>query len=200
MNAGAMNPNPIGLNDEFFNDLEPGERIVWATRPSPRAYARGTWVILLFAIPWTAFSLFWIVGSAWMLRGGPEVGTPFGLYFPLFGVPFLLIGGVLLDDPDDCASAGRESRLCDHQQTPRSSRKPTLFGAITVETFLPERLTAMTRTERSDGSGDLVFETFVTRSGSGTSTTRRGFLGLGDVRDAERMIVSTLLQNRTRPL
>ena len=36
---------------------------------------------------------------------------------------------------------------------------------------MPDRLTSMTRNERGDGSGDLIFEQFQQRAGSGTTTS-----------------------------
>jgi len=48
------------------------------------------------------------------------------------------------------------------------------------------------------GAGDLVFEQFTQRRGSGTTTVRRGFMGIADVRQVEDLIHGTLLAGRTR--
>ncbi len=72
------------------------------------------------------------------------------------------------------------------------------FGGFTVESFEPSRLTSMTRSQRADGSGDLIFEQFTKKQGSGTTTIRRGFIGVENVRQVEELIHSTLLAGRTR--
>src|SRR5688572_18049445 len=79
-------------------ELRNGERLVWSGQPNPACYARTARMIVLFAIPWTAFAVFWVGATAALLwfSGDPEkadgiVGTIF-LLFPLFGIPFILIG------------------------------------------------------------------------------------------------------------
>jgi hypothetical protein len=72
------------------------------------------------------------------------------------------------------------------------------FGRLNVQSFGPERLVSMTRTERADGSGDLIFEQFTTRAGTGTRTVRRGFLAMPNVREAEQAIRDLLLKDRVR--
>ena len=59
----------------------------------------------------------------------------------------------------------------------------------------------VSRTERADGSGDLVFEEITTyasnSNGGGWQTTRRGFMGIDRVRDVEELVRRTLLGPKT---
>ena len=57
----------------------------------------------------------------------------------------------------------------------------------------------MARIERSDGSGDLVFEEVLTFSstseGTQSHTTRRGFLSIDKVREIEDLVRQTLVSS-----
>lgn len=55
---------PDGLRPVVEAEIELGERIAWLEQPIPRAMARTAWPIVLFAIPWTAFAIFWTVSAA----------------------------------------------------------------------------------------------------------------------------------------
>ncbi len=81
--------------------LAPGERILWQGRPDGAI----DWALLfdvrsLFGVFFTGFALFWIAMASGMLwTGGSDAGPPlfFRLLFPLFGLPFVLVGlGVIL--------------------------------------------------------------------------------------------------------
>ena len=71
-------------------------------------------------------------------------------------------------------------------------------GQYTVRNYTREGLGRMYRTDRADGSGDLVFEEFYTQSSNSdgnVSTTRnqRGFLGIDRVREVEELLRLTLM-------
>ena len=89
-------------------ELMTGERIVWSGQPNPRKLyaAFAIWLFAIpwtafaiwgFAIPWTAFALFWEAMALFMLWGD-TTKTPaaitwsFGIVFPLFGLPFIVVG------------------------------------------------------------------------------------------------------------
>lgn len=189
--------NDLGIRDELFRDLEPGEQIIWSSRPNPKAFARAGCGIFVFAIPWTAFAVFWTVTASGMTFWGPNSGLGSFNLFGLFGLPFVLIGFAMLSSPVWLRrKAGRSIyAVTDRRALVKMAR---LFGGVELQSFYPERLTAMSRTEYRDGSGDLVFEQFTTRNGSGTTTVKRGFIGVPNVREVEATIQKTLLKNRVR--
>jgi hypothetical protein len=117
--------------------------------------------------------------------------------FPLFGVPFILIGLGMLSSPYWLA---RKAKNTCYILTDRRAIivDGGVFGSRTIHSFQPERLTAMSRTERKDGSGDLVFEQFTTRQGSGHTTTRRGFIAIDNVRDVEELVNQMVNESRAR--
>ncbi|MBC8140345.1 MAG: hypothetical protein H7Y38_02760, partial [Armatimonadetes bacterium] len=50
---------PRELDAALESAREPGEQLLWTGRPAPWRTVRGEWAAFVFAIPWTAFALFW---------------------------------------------------------------------------------------------------------------------------------------------
>ena len=181
------------------DELRPGEQLVWAGQPLPRLFGRQSIALVIFGIPWTAFAVFW-VAAAGGITSHARNGNFLSLFscFPLFGLPFVLVGLGMLSSPFWMRrKAMRTAYAVTNQRAIVFEGRA--FGGIKVQSFMPDRLTSMTRTERADGSGDLVFEQFQQRVGSGTNTVRRGFFAVERVRDVENLILGTLLAGRARP-
>ena len=187
----------VELQRQVQTELRAGERQVWAAQPLPGAFRRQSIAVVLFGLPFTGFALFWIVTAGWGVWGhANHAPGPFVL-FPLFGLPFLLIGLGMLTSPFWMAKrAARTVYVLTDQRAIVVAGK--VFGGVTVQSFEPARLTSITRNERPDGTGDLIFEQFTQRQGTGTTTVRRGFMGIDDVRQVEDLIHSTLLARWTR--
>src|SRR2546422_9237203 len=84
------NQVPHQLREKVDRELESGEHVEWLQMPVPRYFTPAATAGFLFGIPWTAFAIFWTAGAAW---GTSNVGGPgFFSAFPLFGLPFILIG------------------------------------------------------------------------------------------------------------
>ena len=99
-------------------ELQPGERIIWVGQPIPSRIGRGTFAIFLFGIPWTAFAIFWIGAAAvigWKTEDGGTGSRFFTLFFPLFGLPFVLVGIGMLSFPFLGSSMCQANRLCDNR-------------------------------------------------------------------------------------
>src|SRR5437763_9868076 len=100
MRGTVMNPTDDLLSPELAAlvdaELASGERMVWVGQPIPSRYARGSLAIVLFGIPWTAFAIFWMAGVSGFKI--PNLTRGFG-WFPLFGIPFVLIGLGMLSTP-----------------------------------------------------------------------------------------------------
>ncbi|MFM9934948.1 MAG: hypothetical protein ACKVOL_01980 [Novosphingobium sp.] len=91
-------PSPE-LDSILRRELLPGERLLWSASPAPRKL-RAAYAIWLFAVPWTAFALFWEAMAFMPWYAGTH--TPdamkwsFGIVFPLFGLPFIAVGCAML--------------------------------------------------------------------------------------------------------
>lgn len=158
-------------------ELKPGEAVVWAGQPDPGTYMRSGFKIWFFFIPWTAFSLFWMAGASGFQM--PTFDSGWSL-FPLFGLPFLLIGIGGLSSP---LWLRRKAQSMVYAIT--TQRVITIEGtkSITVKAYLPEDLGDIERTEHQDGSGDLIFHREAYRDSKGNQQSRQiGFFAISDVR------------------
>ena len=85
---------PRELEGKVNRELESGERILWMEQPIPRYFTAISTGAFLFAIPWTAFAVFWICGASGFRI--PDFSKGGFSFFPLFGLPFVLIGIAML--------------------------------------------------------------------------------------------------------
>lgn len=166
-------------------ELQPGETIVWTGQPLPGLFARRSLGFVLFGSPWSAFAIFWIAGASGFKL--PDFSHGAGL-FPLFGVPFVLIGIGLLSSP---WWMRRKARRTAYLITDR--RALVLAGgpgrSMTIRSFEPHRLGDIRRVQNSDGSGDLVFErTWASDGDGGRQSTDHGFLAIHEVRYVETLV------------
>ncbi len=193
---------PDELDARVRSELDQGEQLLWVGQPQPRRFARATIPIVLFGIPWTAFAIFWTAMASGLARGGGPVpnagpGALFSICFPLWGVPFILIGLGMLSSP---FWAGRKAKRTCYALTDRRAIlfEAGTFGSVVVRSYRPSGLTKMFRRENADGSGDLVFEEITqvrstNNGGRTTSTQTRGFLGIDNVREIEELLRKALL-------
>lgn len=94
-------PSPE-LDSCLRRELLPGEHLLWSACPAPHKL-RWRFTIWLFAIPWTVFALFQasqflpLTGIA--LQSFNPGNWIFGIFLPLFRVPFIAVGFVMLWEP-----------------------------------------------------------------------------------------------------
>lgn len=162
------------------SELEPGERIEWMDTPLPRFFTAKSTAKFLFAIPWTAFALFWMYGaSGFKLHAGISV-------FALFGVPFVLIGIAMLLSP---IWAYRSSLKTVYVVTDR--RAITFDGGrtTTIRSYSPEKLAGVFRRERKDGSGDVILGVNQWKDSNGHHQAEDlGFLRITNPREIEQSL------------
>lgn len=200
---------PYELDQRVRRELGTDEQLLWVGQPNPRRAMWQTVPIVLFGIPWTAFSVFWVVmagGIGFMgfgeARGNQDQGIPFPfgwffVCFPLFGVPFVLIGLAMLTSP--IWAARRAKNTC-YAVTDRRAIlwEAGWFGQVEVRSYQGPQLQTMRRVELADGSGDLIFEEqwIIGRNSRGhvTKTCRQhGFIGIPHVREIEDLLRKTLV-------
>lgn len=199
---------PPELDTRVRSELRDGEVLLWVGQPNPARFARQAIPLVLFGIPWTAFSVFWVAAASGMLFGGfanGPGGGALGIFacFPLFGLPFVLIGIGMLTSP---YWFRRQAKQTFYALTDRRAIlwQASTFGSVNVRSYGPEALGKMNRTEHADGSGDLVFEEIVTfgrnsKGGTTSSTTRHGFLAIADVRRIEELLRKALRPEGDKP-
>ena len=167
--------------EEVRKRLDSGEALVWAGRPRPARLAAMALPMFIFGMPWTAFAVLWTCGAAGFKI--PKPGLNFGFLFPLWGLPFVLVGlGMLLGPVWGYLLARRMIYAA------TSKRLLAVFGG-TVRSFTPQKPLRVSCLEREDGSGDLTFPDAVGFSPSPGLKTAPGFYGVERVREAEAALL-----------
>ncbi len=173
---------PETLQQRVRDEIRPGEAVSWVGQPLPGLYMRAGFLLWIFFIPWTAFSLFWI--SAAFHFELPRFDSGQSL-FPLFGLPFFLVGVGGLSSP---FWLRRKARSVVYAVT--NQRAITIEGSrsVTVRSYFPKDIGAVERTEHGDGSGNLFLQEERFVRNNGMQTQKQGFFGIPDVRKVERLI------------
>ncbi len=193
-----MDPLPEELEIRLRAELRGGEQLVWSGQPIPGRIMRSAIPIMLFGIPFTGLAIFWLANASGFLFGGSGNGAGNGfVVFPLFGIPFLLVGLGMLTSPTWMRRRARGT--CYALTNLRAIVwTPGFFRGMEVRSYQAPDLDRMTRRDFGDGSGDLIFEEFftTTRDCNGFTQSRRnerGFMGIEDVKNVEDQIRRTLL-------
>lgn len=179
-------------------ELNPDEKLLWCGTPNPTRRAVSSLPIVLFGIPWTLFALFWMFMAGAMTWFGAATSrhNPAGgvfLLFPLFGLPFVLVGLGMLTSP---FWAARKAKSTIYGVTNRRAFaiEPSGWNGQTVTSWTKRDIKQLERREGSDGSGDLVFA----RKKTGKTTNEIGFFAVADVRRAEAAVRDALLSGEDR--
>lgn len=175
---------PSHLNSFATREFQ-GEPIRWAGRPDAKRVALAAASKALFGIPFAAFAVFWVWTAAKQSKDS---------FFPLFGIPFVLIGlGMLLAPLWKLVVAHRTVYVL----TPKRLAIVEQRLAWTVKSVYPADVASIERTERTDGSGDLKIVTGWSKNADGQQVEKSETLfGIPDVREVEKQL-RTLLQRES---
>ena len=164
-----------------LNEETSGERVIWAGQPNAGWALLQTLPILLFAVPWTAFSGFMmsvVVGAA--LFGAPPGenlgpwGFAGGSVAILFLMPFVFIGLAMMSAPVWSWWAARRTV---HAVTDERILTLTQWRARKVVSVYPQHIISLERRERRDGSGTLKIVTGYAKDSDGDTVTNTQDIG-----------------------
>jgi hypothetical protein len=191
-----MTDLPAELQQKLRDELKVNEKTIWTGQPDPNEIMKQGFKLYYFFIPWTLFALFWIYGASgfkmptFNFQNGFDA---FGTLFPLFGLPFVMVGFWGLTSPvwvkrraENTVYAITNQRLL-----------LLMFGKNTkIESYYPKDVNQLERNEKPDGSGDLLFATKQYRDSDGDARTKSdGFYAVADVKNVERLVEIFLKQN-----
>lgn len=145
---------PAHLQDLIKRELERGERIQWSGQPKPSFITGESIGSFLFGIPWTAFAVFW-VGMAYLGVSEADEAGLFNL-FPLFGVPFILIGLGMLSSPIRTYLKLRKTIYALTTKRLILIEPSWRANIIRSYSFVELQTSEIYREERADGSGHLI--------------------------------------------
>ena len=134
------------------------ERIIWTGRPNPsRLLAPADAYLVPFSLLWLGFALFWEVGVLASILGGEGRG-PEILFFPLFGLVFVLFG--LYFAFGRLVVKARRRRRTHYAVTDRRVMEVQERGdGASVHAAFLDQIPAVSVQARGDGSGTLTFGT-----------------------------------------
>ena len=187
---------PANLQQKLRDELKANEKAIWIGQPDPNVIMKQGFKLYFFFIPWTLFALFWIYGASGfkMPTFNFENGfDAFGTLFPLFGLPFVMIGFWGLSSP---VWAKRRAENTVYAIT-NQRLLLLMFGKNSkIESYYAKDVKQLERNEKLDGSGDLLFATKGYRVSDGDPRTNKdGFYAVQDVKNVERLVASFLKQN-----
>ncbi|MEI6641363.1 MAG: hypothetical protein WCL10_04960 [Novosphingobium sp.] len=192
MIAPAMTtmPDPLELDSILRRELMPGERLLWSGRPLP-GKLRAAFAIWFFAIPWTAFALFWeaMAFLPWMASSHTPSGITwsFGIIFPLFGLPFIGVGLAMLWMP---FKAQRKAAQTIYGLTDRRLLRVSAGRKRDSISVLVSQLGPIEVSADPDGAGNLRVQTGTSRDSDGDRVTERfEVLGVPDVGRLETLLL-----------
>ena len=148
---------PPELKEKVDQELQPDERILWMDMPIPKFFTRESKNLFLVGIVVTSFAIFWTCGAAgFTIPNFKEVSNPsqlVPLLFPLFGIPFILIGLIMVLNP--LYTYGKAFKTV-YLITDRRAITCEMGWSKTVRSYPPSRLLDIHRKERRDGTGDVI--------------------------------------------
>jgi len=77
----------------FQEELLKDEEILWMGQPNPNInFTSMDWFLIPFSIMWGGFAIFWELSALGMLFVNSSNETNIPIVFPLFGIPFVIMG------------------------------------------------------------------------------------------------------------
>lgn len=174
------------------SELQPGETLYWSGLADARRSAITALPASLFGIPFAGFALFWITmaynGTHAMSKTSSNAFTRGFSIFPLFGVPFLLVGlGVILSP----LWAYLKSLSTTYAVTNQRVMIISGSGSRSVKSCTPADIVSVDHRERPDGSGDVLIRTnAVTRTNNSVSQVTVGLFGVPSVKEVARQVMN----------
>lgn len=176
-------------------ELAEGERVIWQAAQAGRVETSG-FLIYIFAVPWTGFSIMWtILAAAGASQMGDESFGWIGLAFPLFGVPFILVGLAMLSAP--WIPLFQKGRVL-YAVTNRRVLRISLGRELVVKSLPGKRIGLIERRESRDGTGLLKLAAKVGEDSDGDARTEFFEVGrIADVKGAHDAIDELAKRART---
>lgn len=180
---------PPSLRARVEQELQPGERVVWAGVPGAVGEALPTLPLFLFGVGWSsiAFTFAGVAVASAIAEASPKQMPPgMGAFFTLFSLPFVLAGIAMLGLPLYTAF---KAMLTAHAVTDR--RLLSVVGGPwkSVEVRVADALTFLHRRDGRQGRGTLRLGLGVERDSDGDPrSVEIAWRAIPEAREAEEAI------------
>ncbi|MBE9222680.1 hypothetical protein IQ215_08210 [Cyanobacterium stanieri LEGE 03274] len=177
---------PKQLRQTIEKELDRGEIVKWVEQPIAYFFSGASITAVLFGIPWTSFAVFWMWGALGFQLPNFQQGTQPEYLFALFGVPFVIIGFLMLSTP-----VWQWQTMRSTVYVITNKRAIMIQGSRTmvIRSFTPEQVKDVYRREKPDGSGDVILGMRRWKDSDGdTRSEEIGFVSLRNVRKVENML------------
>ena len=173
---------PAALRQTVEQELNTDKTILWINQPKTSRFVRKSLPIVLFAIPFLGFAIFWTVMASGMTRSAPGGWNLFGL----FGIPFILVGLGLFTSP---FWMRRKAKRTVYVITDRRAILISGGMSLRIHSYYPDKLGSLERVQHADGTGDIIFERRVSHGHKGhTYFTPVGFLAVESAREVQQLL------------
>lgn len=186
------------------NELRDGEELWYAGMPSPSRMGRKMWPIAIFGLFFGGFAAFWMTmaaAGAWFGTmkasddSGSKVAAGVFMLFPLFGLPFLLVGLAMISSPFLVGRKARRTACC---VTNQRAMQIECGRSIKVQSWSAQDLNQISKVLHPDGTGSLTFaSSLVQRAKGGVREVAQGFYGVPDPRACEEALLALKATSRS---
>lgn len=185
-----MNPGDAQLRAQ--SELQSGETLVWTGTADPSRAAITSLPAMIFGIPVAGFAIFWISqayrATNGMARSAHNDFARGFQVFPVFGIPFVLIGVFVILTPLWNFLKARNTVYAVTNQ-----RVMVITGTTSrsVKSYTPADITSVEHRERPDGSGDIVIQTnAIMRTNNSVSQFKLALLGVPNVKQVAQQVLA----------
>jgi hypothetical protein len=185
----TMNPGDAQLRAQ--SELQSGESLYWTGTANPARAALTALPAAIFGVPFAGFALFWMNGAyqaSSHISKRPDAFSKGFSVFPLFGLPFLIIGLGIVLAPLWAYLKGRSTV---YAVTNQRVMVITGGGNRSVKSYTPADIVCVEHRERPDGSGDIVICTnAILRSRNATSQMKVALVGIPNVKQVAQQVMA----------
>ena len=140
------------INAIFQTDLISGENIVWSGQPDPsKLFTKGDILLVPFSILWCGFAIFWESMALTMPTGAGLID----IIFPLFGIPFVLIGLYSVIGRFFYKHFKRKKTY--YAVTNKRVLIKSVLFSKTIQALFIKDLVAINKVNKNDQTGDIIF-------------------------------------------
>lgn len=189
------------------NSLKSGEDLLWAGRPDPWTAFKSAIFIFLFGIPWTLFALAWetiAIYAAYNSILEPAKGPLLIiLIFPIFGLPFVIIGIAMLLSPYYVYKTAAQTV---HVITNLRILTITIkwpFGGYKISSFDAGKIAKIELNMKNDIYGDVKILTSRYQNSDGANNMETDSVNesyhiiycIHDAREVETLLINNFIKN-----